>query len=239
MAKILFLVTEDWYFWSHRVSLARTAKARGHEVVVATRVKDHGELIRSQGFTLLPIGLRRRSASPLAELASIWELVRIYRRERPDLVHHVAIKPILYGSLAAVVARVGAVVNAITGLGYVFINKGWKASIVRFLVKSGYRLAFSLPNCRVIFQNPQDMELFVTEGMVQPAKAALIRGSGVDTRLFSPVSAAPGSGATCLGLTHFGGRSRAVSPDGTGEPQDCGGGICRGESNRGHLITLS
>ncbi len=101
MAKLLFFVTEDWYFCSHRLPVARAAQAAGHEVVVACRVHRHAEVIETAGFRLIPLDLRRGGQNPLQELVSLRAIWRIYRRERPDIVHHVALKPVLYGALAA------------------------------------------------------------------------------------------------------------------------------------------
>jgi hypothetical protein len=100
MPKLLFLVTEDWYFCSHRLVLATEAKRHGYNVVVATRVEKHRDRILSAGLKLIPITLVRNGRNPWTEFLSICELVRIYRSERPDLVHHVALKPVVYGSLA-------------------------------------------------------------------------------------------------------------------------------------------
>lgn len=192
MPKILFLVTEDWFFWLHRLPLARAAQAAGHEVLVATRVQDHGDRIRAQGFRLIPIGLRRSSRNPLCEIKAIYELYHIYSTEKPDLVHQVAIKPILYGSLAARLAGIKAIVNALTGLGYVFIARGKKASFLRSLITRFFRFAFSFRNCRGIFENPEDRQTFIDRKIITPEKAVLIRGSGVNTDLFSPVPEAEG-----------------------------------------------
>jgi hypothetical protein len=120
--RLLYLITEDWYFWSHRLDLARAARDSGFDVTVATRVTDHGEHIQGEGFHLIPITLFRRSRNPLRELIAIMQLVRVYRHVRPHLVHHVAMKPILYGSLVAWVVRVPVVLNAFAGLGYLFTN---------------------------------------------------------------------------------------------------------------------
>lgn len=183
---LLYLVTEDWYFCSHRLPIARAARDAGWQVVVATRVRDHGEAIRREGFRLIPIGLRRRSFAPWRELMAIVELVRIYRRERPDLVHHVAMKPVIYGSIAALIARVPAVVNALAGMGYVFTSDGVKARLLRPLVMMALRRLIDRPNSRLIVQNPDDIAALTKAGMVAPERVALIRGSGVDTGAFTP-----------------------------------------------------
>ena len=189
---LLYLVTEDWYFWSHRLPIARAARAAGWEVMVATRVAKHGERIRREGFRLVPIGLRRRSLAPWREAAAIAELLRLYRRERPDLVHHVAMKPVLYGSLAAALARVPAVVNALAGMGYVFTSSGVKARLLRPLIRTAFRWLLDRPNRRLILQNPDDIAA-MTKGTVTAERVALIRGSGVDIEAFAPPVAPAGA----------------------------------------------
>lgn len=184
--KLIFLITEDWYFWSHRLPIARAARGAGFEVLVATRVNQHKERIEKEGFQLIPISLERRSKNIIKEIISILEIVRIYRREKPDIVHHVAVKPVLYGSWAARIAGVHAVVNALAGLGFIFVAKGWKGSVIRKLVVFAYRSAFSAKNAVAIFQNPEDLKLFIDAGVVTNEKAVLIRGSGVDTAHFIP-----------------------------------------------------
>ncbi len=181
---LLYLVTEDWYFCSHRLPVARAARAAGWDVVVATRVTSHGEDIRAEGFRLIPIGLRRRSLAPWREMAAIAELARLYRRERPGLVHHVGMKPVLYGSLAAAMTGVPAVVNALAGLGYVFTSTRLKARLVRPWIKLAFSWLLDRPNSRVILQNPDDVAA-MTEATLPAARVALIRGSGVDIEAFA------------------------------------------------------
>lgn len=182
--KVIFLVTEDWYFWSHRLPIARAVRDAGYEVIVATRVTNHGELIEKEGFKIVPIKLRRRSKNPFRDLMSIIELIKIYRKKRPTIVHQVAIKPVLYGSWAARITGVPATVNALSGLGFVFIASGWKNSIFREVIKFLYKLALSMDNSKVIFQNPDDRKTFVNAGIVDYNKTVIIKGSGVDPAKF-------------------------------------------------------
>ena len=126
----------------------------------------------------------RRNKNIIKGIFSILEIIRIYRREKPHIVHHVAIKPVLYGSWAARIAGVPGVVNALAGLGFIFVAQGWKTSVLRRLVVFAYRSAFSAKNAFGIFQNPEDLKLFVNAGVVKSEKAALIRGSGVDISHF-------------------------------------------------------
>lgn len=182
--RILFFITEDWYFWSHRLPIARAVRDTGFEVLIATRVDQHKERIEKEGFKLIPIHLVRRNKNIFREIFNTLGIVKIYRREKPDIVHHVAMKPVLYGSWAARIAGIPAVVNALAGLGFIFVAQGCKTSILRRLVIFAYRSAFSAKNTIGIFQNPEDLKLFVDGGVVKSEKAVLIRGSGVDTSRF-------------------------------------------------------
>jgi glycosyltransferase involved in cell wall biosynthesis len=189
---LLYLVTEDWYFCSHRLPVARAARSAGWDVVVATRVESHGDRIRREGFRLIPINLRRRSLAPWREIAAIVELLRLYRRERPDLVHHVGMKPVLYGSFVAAMSGVPAVVNALAGLGYIFTSGRLKARIVRPFVKLAFRWLLDRKNGRVILQNPDDVTA-LTEATVAVERVTLIRGSGVDIEAFAATTEPEGN----------------------------------------------
>ncbi len=192
MPKILFLVTEDWYFWSHRRPLAQAALKAGFEVLLATHVDRHRVLIEADGVTVLPLSLRRSSRNPFRELLSLLEVANLYLTHRPDLVHHVAHKPVLYGSVAARLTGVPAVVNALGGLGYAFIASGWRARIRRHLLSWAYKLALGGRSSRLILQNDDDLAVLVEEGMTLPEAVTVIRGSGVDLDEFKPSPEAPG-----------------------------------------------
>jgi len=180
--KLLYLVTEDWYFWSHRLPMARAARAAGFEVAVATRVERHRERIEAEGFRVHPLGWRRSGNGPLATLRAVLEIAALYRRERPDIVHHVAMKPVVLGGLAAWLAGVPAVVNALTGLGFVFIGGGLLKLPVRGLI----RFVLGRRNSRLIVQNRDDHDLLVGRGFVAPGRVTVIRGSGIDTDHYTP-----------------------------------------------------
>jgi len=182
--KIIFLVTEDWYFCSHRLPIARAVRDAGCEVVIATRVDAHGGTITSEGFRVIPLQMRRRSKNPARELAAVLEIINIYRRERPDLVHHVALKPVLYGALAARFVGVPAVVNALAGLGYVFSSSQSRARILRLFVRAAFRALLNRQNSVVLLQNPDDRRMLIESKTISPERTALIRGSGVDTVRF-------------------------------------------------------
>lgn len=189
---IVFLVTEDWYFWSHRVALARACRDAGWRVTVATRIDRHGEAIAAEGFTVAPLRLRRKGRNPLGEAAAVFELYRLYRRIRPDIVHQVAMKPVLYGTLAARLAGVPVVVNALAGLGYVFASDEARARLLRTVLSAAFRLLLDRPGQHVIVQNREDHRLLVKGGMVRPERISVIRGSGVDCDHYRPTPEAPG-----------------------------------------------
>ncbi len=186
--RLLFVVTEDWYFVSHRLPIARAALAAGYDVLVATRLAEKADVIAREGFK--PIGLkrlRRSSRNPLHELASIVELVNVYRAHRPNIVHHVAMKPVLYGSIAARLTGVAGIVNNVAGLGFVFSSKAVYAQTLRRVIAPLLRFALSQRKALTIVQNRDDARLLVDEIGVAPDKINLVKGSGVDLAQFSQV----------------------------------------------------
>jgi glycosyltransferase involved in cell wall biosynthesis len=179
--RLLFFVTEDWYFCSHRLPLAVAAQEAGYDVTVVTRVGACGDMIRAAGMKVIPLDMARRGRNPIRELSHVFRLARIYRELHPDVVHHVAMKPVLYGTIAARMARVPAVVNALAGLGYVFSARGTSPRLLR--VGIGMMLGALLRHGAVIVQNPDDAA--VVSGLGVPDKRLhIIRGSGVDLRRF-------------------------------------------------------
>ena len=188
--RLLYVVTEDWFFLSHRLPMARAAKAAGFEVHVATNVGDGGPAIEREGFILHPVRFARGRLSPLATLSTILALRRIHRDVAPDLVHHVALQPTLLGSLAAL-GRPVARVNAITGLGYAFISDSAKARAVRAVISRLLRFLLDRRRSVALVQNPDDRALL--EGLgIPPGRIVLIPGSGVDTVTLRPLPEPPG-----------------------------------------------
>lgn len=183
--KLLFLVTEDWYFVSHRLPLARAALLAGYDVAVATRVNRHGDIIRNAGVTLLDLEFDRASLNPLREAALIARISRIYDTVQPDIVHHVALKPVVYGSIAAARSGVPAVVNALTGLGFVFASDSTKARLLRPFVRQALASLLPRRNTHTIVQNEDDKALLIRERLAPANQVHLIRGSGVDVGAFA------------------------------------------------------
>lgn len=178
--KLLFVVNVPEFFLSHRLPVALAAKKEGYEVHVATAAGSDVEKIRAHGLTHHVIPFARSGQHPLRELKTLLNLVRVFRELKPDLVHLVTIKPVLYGGMAARATRVRAVVAAVSGLGTVFIAKSPMGRLRRWLVTRMYRSAFKLPQLTVIFQNSNDRDMLLTSRVVQKVNTRMIRGSGVD-----------------------------------------------------------
>ena len=179
---IVYFVTEDWYFCSHRLPLAIAAKKAGYIVYVITRVTSHGDVIESAGLKLIPIKLSRHSKNPFAEAVILKQLIKIYKDLRPQVVHHVALKPVIYGSIAARITGVPATVNAMAGLGYLFSSESIMARLLRPVIKGLFRLLLNNKRTTLILQNPDDVEVICGSGAVDRDRVRLILGSGVDTK---------------------------------------------------------
>lgn len=182
--KLLYFITEDWVFCSHRLPLALAAQDAGYDVAVATHVNEHGEAIRRAGIRLIPFNLSRRSMNLITESTVIAHLTELYREEKPDIVHHVAMKPVLYGSLAARLSGVPYVVNALTGMGYVFSSDQPMARFLRPAIGKALRVLLSSGSSRLILQNKDDCAMFIRERFINEERIRLIRGAGVDTAVF-------------------------------------------------------
>jgi glycosyltransferase involved in cell wall biosynthesis len=191
MPTLLFFITEDWVFCSHRLPLAVAAVKAGFDVTIITNVNSHGEKIRSSGIRLIPLPLRRSSMNPLRELKTLWQVICIYRSVQPDIVHHVAIKPVLYGSIAALAAGKPRVVNALTGMGYLFISNTLKAKLVRGFIKIVFSILLNIGRTRLIMQNSDDIKMLVEQGITDESRVRLIRGAGVSVTIFVPTPEPP------------------------------------------------
>lgn len=184
--KLLFILNEPTYFISHRLPIAIAAREAGYEIHVATGEPTTLQRITDEGFTYHPIPLSRSGRNIFSELNSVFAIYRLMKRIKPDIAHLVTIKPVIYGSLAARFARVPAVVAAVSGLGYAFIDQYLEARFLRQLISHLYRYAFRHKNLKVIFQNVDDRNTLLEIGAVKEEQAVIIRGSGVDLTYYQP-----------------------------------------------------
>jgi glycosyltransferase involved in cell wall biosynthesis len=187
MKRILFVVNAPEYFISHRLAIAQEAQAQGYRVHVASAAgngvesggTDAIQLIEDNGFSYHKVALNRGGQNPLIEMQAIFRLFLLMRRIKPDLVHLITIKPVLYGGIAARLAGVTSMVAAVAGLGTVFLAQSPIARLRRWLVTRLYRSVFRHKNLVVIFQNPDDQSALVDLNLIVRKRTRIIRGSGV------------------------------------------------------------
>lgn len=197
--RLLFVVTEDWAFLRHRLPMAQAALDMGLEVAVATRVSDHGDAIRALGITVFHTPVERAGLSPLGDLRYLARLVCILRRFRPNLIHNVAAKPILYGTLAArLAARGAAIINAFTGLGILFTDDGGRRRSLKSRALGGLLMAALRGLCghrrvHMLVQNDDDRAFLAAQDIGQAQRTHLIPGSGVDLTQFPATPEPPAS----------------------------------------------
>ncbi len=186
MAKVVLVANTDWYLYNFRLSLAEAVRKQGHDVLLVSPSGPYVHHLEQAGFRWQRWEVGRRSLSPLAELPAILALQRLYRQEKADLVHHCTIKPVIYGSLAARLASVPAVVNAITGRGYVYQREGVLGLLLRGVTGGLYRLAFGHANYAAIFENDTDRQFFIQQRFVHAQRTFLVEGVGVDPQRYVP-----------------------------------------------------
>lgn len=184
--KIVLFANTDWYLFNFRRSLALALKDQGYELLLISPDGPYGNRLRSMGLRWEPLVMERRSLNPLREANLLRHLVRLFRRERPDLVHNFTIKCAVYGSMAARLAGVPSRVNAIAGMGYVFVSDDVKARLLRPAVRTLMKYTLGGPNSRVVLQNSDDVALFRDARLAPPDTVRLIMGSGVDCTRFTP-----------------------------------------------------
>jgi glycosyltransferase involved in cell wall biosynthesis len=178
--KVMFVVNADTFFMSHRLPIAQAALEEGFEVHVATRLTSCMDKMQSLGLIVHALDMDRRSAGIFSNGRCFFQILRVFIKVRPDLVHLVTIKPVIFGGVAARLAAVPCVLAAISGLGFVFISSGFKAKIRRWLAVWFYRFALSHKCLKVIFQNADDRNILIRLTCLSKEKTELIRGSGVD-----------------------------------------------------------
>ena len=186
--KFVFFANTDWYLYNFRLSTALQLKAQGAEVVMLSPPGEFGTRFAEHGIRWLTLPMDRASLNPMREIWTLQQLVRLLKAEQPDLLHNFTVKCAVYGAIAARVARVPAVVNAVAGMGYVFSSDRLKARMLRPVVSSLMRNTLGGGHSRVILQNSDDAEAFAASRLVPQQKIRVIRSSGVDTTRFRPVT---------------------------------------------------
>jgi glycosyltransferase involved in cell wall biosynthesis len=187
--RVLFVVTEDWYFWSHRLGLAQRALNAGYEVTLSTRIGSYRAQIEALDIRCWPLPFERSLRHPWRDLYCVFALYKLIRKIRPSVVHLVSLKPILLSAVAVVLAPRVQFVHAVTGLGYLFTSKASKARGVRSVLLVLLRWLLRRKNSALLVQNKDDLEELRRHRIGEPARTRLIAGSGVDTLAYFPALA--------------------------------------------------
>lgn len=182
--KILYIVNEPWFFLSHRLPIAVEAQEQGYTIHVATRAGEAVSEILDKGFIHHELSLSRNGSSVLTELSSLLDIWKLINNVKPDVLHLVTIKPVLYGGIASRFTSVKKVVAAVSGLGTLFLAEGTRADLKRKVGIGLYRLALRSKKTTVILQNPDDKQLLIDLKAVKAEQTTLIRGSGIDLSTF-------------------------------------------------------
>lgn len=188
--RLVYLVTEDWAFYRHRLPMAHAARDAGYEVHVITRIVERRQEIEREGFIAHHIDWRRSSLAPTATLASLSRIRSLLKSIAPAVLHNVALKPAIFGSLAALGQPHCGIVNSINGLGSVFLGTSVKTQIVKTGLKILLPRLLNGRNCRTIVQNPEDFAAMQALG-VAPERLVIVAGSGVDTDALQPLPDPP------------------------------------------------
>ncbi|WP_269623272.1 glycosyltransferase family 4 protein [Prochlorococcus marinus] len=185
--KVLLVANSGWYIYNFRLSLLEQLVAEGFDVHIVVPLDFYSDLIFNRGFTVHQWKISRRSINPIKEFLSLIDLIRIYKREKPIILHHFTIKACIYGTIAARNAGIYKVINAITGLGHVFLSTKKRMRFLRTFFKPLYRALFIDSRGLVVFQNADDQEELIKMGLVNSTNSKLIRGSGVDIDYFKNI----------------------------------------------------
>lgn len=184
--RLMLSVNAADFFLMHLLHLAEGARAQGWDVWVLCPDGPSVAKIKEKKFAVVTVPVGRKSMGIFSEIKTIIAMAKVIRHVAPSVYHGFTIKNVLYGTLLCRLLKVPQIVNTITGLGFIFISENVSIRIVRYLVGRGYRLAFASSKVRVIFQNEDDHQMFISQGWVKAEQSSMIKGTGVDISLFAP-----------------------------------------------------
>lgn len=196
-AKILYVINVDWFFFDHRLPVARKCLEEGYDVWVAAANTGREEEFKSYGFHFIPIAELEKGNTFFSEWKLMFSLYKLFKKIRPDILHNVTIRPVLYGSLLGRFMRLPAVVNELTGMGFVYISESWKVKLLRFIMNLLFRLGFGYKKSRLILQNGDDLDLVLQNRLVDESRAITLGGTGVNLERF-PLKEEDPEGSTIL-----------------------------------------
>ena len=183
--KILFVVNTDWAFVSHRLEIAVAAINKGYDVHIATILTDKAQVLIDYGIKIHPLKMSRSSSGLIDNFIIFFNIFVIFNKVKPDLIHLINIKPVLLGGLAGRILNIPAIVFAVPGLGFSFLDTGFFSILRKIIIEQLYRLVLCANNSKVIFQNKDDQKVISNIANLPISKSALICGSGVDLAVFN------------------------------------------------------
>ncbi len=198
--KLLILVNNLSFFLSHRLPIAEASLSKGFDIVIG-----YGELggadpklLEQKGINIKYIPIHRGGVNLFKDLKSLYYIWNFFKKETPDIIHLVTIKPYLYGGVICRLIRVPGLVSAVSGLGSLFVSKNLKSRFLRALLSPVYKLALSHSNQKIIVHNKEDAKLLIEWGVLAPLKVKLIKGSGVELKKFRNLVEPNGVPVVCL-----------------------------------------
>jgi glycosyltransferase involved in cell wall biosynthesis len=183
--RVLYVVNNPDFLISHRLEICLEAQNEGYEVHIVCPDKSSVSMLTALNMQVHTLDFGRDRKNPFAEMRTLYRMIQIFKRVKPNLVHLITIKPYLYGGIAARLSGVPAVVSAVAGLGILFSSSAIKYRLLRLALYPLFRFAFNHNNQAVIFQNLDDRAALVNWNVVTVDKVQMIRGSGVSLQLCS------------------------------------------------------
>jgi glycosyltransferase involved in cell wall biosynthesis len=186
--KIIFFANTDWYLYNFRLALAKRMRELGNTVVMVSKYGPYTSKLIKEGFKWYSVELDRRSLNPFKEIKLLFQLIKIFRKEKAEFSHNFTIKCVIYGTIASKLTGIQGCINAITGLGYVFSNDGKLPKILKPIIQTALNLIAYFENSRIIVQNYEDSLIFESLSERNKNSVRLIKSSGVDVNRFSPTN---------------------------------------------------
>lgn len=183
MPRLFMVMNEDYFLLSHRKELALRAQEAGYDVTIVAKNTGRKREVEALGLKMIELPINPTGESIAEELKTFLFLLRLYRTQRPDLVHHVGLKVILWGGLAARIAHVPGVLNAVSGLGILF-SRNPLSTVARGILRV-QRFSNRRKNVSVLFQNHEDEALYWKYKVIEPERTAFIKGSGIDLKSYA------------------------------------------------------
>lgn len=186
---ILYVITEDWFFCSHFLPMARAAMRLGLRVSVATRIAAHQQRLEQEGIRVIPFAFNRGGRNPLEASATITKLALLYAQEKPDIIHHIALKPVIFGALAARFARRKNVINAVTGFGYLFTSTDPRLKHLQNMVRFLLWITLGRKGSITLLENGDDADTLIRQHITHRDRIVIVPGAGVDPHDYPPLPA--------------------------------------------------